>query len=128
MVKPFLRKRDLCHIRWMLSRKELGFKRSLKALYCGDNLFPLTGSFLYKISKFTLADECDIFLVQELLKRKWARLIRQQLGLGVLETQREKKMTEISKSGISLTLSFSNVYYSKIHQQGEVQAVVTRPH
>lgn len=85
----------------MLSRKELGFKRSLKALHCGDNLFPLTGSFLYKISKFTLADKRDIFLVQEQLKQRlhrWARLIRRQLGLWVLETQREKKMTEISKA------------------------------
>lgn len=56
MEKVFLCWRDVCHIRGMLSRKEVGFKRSLKALYCGDNLFPLTGSFLYKISKFTLAD------------------------------------------------------------------------
>lgn len=41
----------------------------------------LTGSFQYKISKFTQADKCDIFLVQELLKKRlhrWARLIRRQ--------------------------------------------------
>ncbi len=86
------------------------------------------GSFLYKISKFTLADKRDIFFVQELLKRRlhrWARLIRRQPGLEGLETQHEKKMTEISKSGISPTLSFSNISYA--NHQSEVRAVVTHP-
>lgn len=98
MEKAFLFCRDLCHIRGMLSRKELGLKRSLKALYCGDNLFPLTGSFPYKISKFTLA---DIFLVQELLKRRlhrWARLIRRQPGLEGLETSM-KRLQKSARGG-----------------------------
>lgn len=103
----------------MLSRKELAFKRSLKAALCGDHLFPLTGSFLYKIGKFTLADKRDIFLVQEPLKRRlhrWARLIRRQRGLEGLETQHEKKMTGISKSGMPPTLSFSNISYAKTNR------------
>lgn len=81
------------------------------------------GSFLYKISKFTLADKRDILLVQEPLKRslhRWARLIRRQPGLEGLETQHEKKMTEISKSEISPSLSFSHISYA--NHQGEVRS------
>lgn len=96
MEKPFLCWRDLCHIRGMLSRKVLAFKRSLKAAYI----------YIYD-KQFTLADKRDIFLMQEQLKRRlyrWARLIRRQPGLEGLENQHEKKMTEISKSGIFPTL------------------------
>lgn len=112
----------------MLSRKELGFKRSLKALHCGDNLFPLTGSFPYKISKFTLA---DIFLVQELLKRRlhrWARLIRRQPGLEGLESSIKRWQKSARGGFLPLFHFFFYISYAKIHQQDEVRAELTRPH
>ncbi|CAB1459465.1 unnamed protein product [Pleuronectes platessa] len=53
------------YVRGKPSRKELRFKRSLKALYCGDNLFNRSGSILNKIRKFTLAHKRDISPVHE---------------------------------------------------------------
>lgn len=68
--------------------------------------------------------------MQEPLKRqlhRWARPIRRQLGLEGLEKQHEKKMTEISASGMSPNLSFPTSLMQRCTERVRFKQRQTRP-